>query len=148
MIRNATQEDLAYVLANMRPEDVREIWKATGKSCYEALADLEKLPYVALVIWNDVPVCVFGATLDPDGESATMFRFATPEWPTVVREAIKFGRRQFVDKMREAGVKRLVATTLSDSDTDWLKLFGAQRTGGRVDDSGTHFHTFELDLAA
>ena len=145
MIKNASQEDIAYVLANMRPEDVKEIWQATGKSCYEAISDLEKLPYVALVIWNDEPVCVFGATLNGDG-SATMFRFATPRWPTVIREAIKFGRRQFIEKMREAGVTKLVAQTTWDSDAEWLRLFGATETGGRGDEA--LFRHFELDLAA
>jgi hypothetical protein len=147
VVRNATAEDIAFVVKNMRPEDVREIWLLAGIPATEAIAEIGKWPYVALVIWRDEPVAIFGATLAPDGETAHMFRFATPAWPSVVKEAIRFGKRMFLDKMREAGVRQVFAKTVSESDTGWLKLFGAKECGGGVAASGAAFKTFMVDLA-
>lgn len=141
MVRNATADDIAFVVANMREQDRREIEEATGKSAEEAISELDQSPYVALVIWNEEPVAIFGATLRPDGKSAVMFRFATPAWPTVVREAVRFGRRQFLEAMKAVGVEHVYAMTLKDSDTDWLRLFGAKELP-----EGAKFKNFRVDL--
>lgn len=147
MFRNTTPEDVAYVVQNMRPEDVKELWLASGTTAAEAVAALGEKPYVAFTILkDDEPVAIFGATIDPDGV-ATMFRFATKHWPEVVREAVKIGRRVFVPLAKEARVKCLVAYPLANSDTRWLSLFGAKKIGGYMA-NGHHFHSFSLPLAA
>lgn len=147
-LRNATAADVKAILADLRPEDTRELWKATGKPATEALLDLERRPYVAFTLCQgEMPVAIFGATVEADG-SAWMFRFATTKWPSVIREAIKIGRRVMLPLFKQSGVKRLYAETLYESDTAWLRLFGAKKVGGRVDKNGTHFSSFVVDLAA
>src|SRR5262249_33662190 len=122
MIRNATSADIAYVLEHIRAEDRYEIEKITKVSAEEAIASIDSAPYLAFVIYRDEPVAIFGAMLREDGKSASMFRFATDAWPAVVKEAIRFGRRQFIDAMRKAGIEHLYAATVNESDTEWLRL--------------------------
>lgn len=148
MLRNTTAEDVAHVVSLMRPEDIRELYLASGKSAVEAIRDIGEKPYVSFTLCRDnEPVAIFGATLEPVTGVATMFRFATKRWPEVVREAVRFGRRTVLPMFKESGVKRIQAQALSDSDTKWLRLFGAKKTGGFVDDAGHHFHMFTLPLA-
>lgn len=148
MLRQATAEDVKAVLADLRPEDVKEIWKATGKPALEAIADLQNKECVAFTIFDGGgPVAIFGATRG-EGGVATMFRFATKRWPEVVRDAIKIGRRVMLPMFKAAGIRRLYAETLADSDTAWLRLFGAKKTGTRVDKEGNVFNTFLVDLVA
>lgn len=143
MIRNATAADIAYVVEHIRAQDRKEIEHATGRSVAEAIASLDDAPYIALVLYRDEPIAIFGATLQAGGKSAMMFRFATDAWPLVVREAVRFGRREFLDAVRAAGVERLYARTLKESDTDWLRLFGAVE----LPDDGSDFRGFQVDLA-
>ena len=144
MMANATMDDIRYVLDHLRPQDRQEIEAVTGQSAEEAIATIGALPYIALVIHQDEPVAIFGAMLRPD-KTATMFRFATDSWPTVVREAIKFGKRAFLLRMWEAGVKQLDAVTLDvPEQTAWLKLFGA-REDGRFERNGAKFVRFVVD---
>lgn len=145
MIRNSTAEDVTYVVQHMRPEDIKELWLASGKSAVEAVAAIGEQPYVSFTLCkDDEPVAIFGATIVPETGVATMFRFATRRWPEVVREAIKAGRRGILPMFAKAGVKKLRARAYCESDTKWLKLFGARYLGN----DGTLFRSFELDLAA
>lgn len=148
MFRNTTAEDVAFVVENMRPEDAKEWWLASGKPAVDAIRDLGEKPYVSFTLCRDgEPVAIFGATIEPETGEATMFRFATKRWPEVVREAVKIGRRLVLPLFKEAGVKRIVAQAPYGSDVRWLELFGAKTTMGFVDAKGTHFHRFALPLA-
>lgn len=147
MIRNATVADMTYVIERIRPEDTQEIEALTGVSLFEAIESLESAPYIALVIYRDHPIAVFGTILKENGVGR-MFRFATGEWPTVVREAIKFGKRQFLAKMWDAGLQRLEAVTLdTPGQTAWLKLFGATPYE-TFERNGSKFVRFAIDRPA
>ena len=126
MLRNATKEDVAYVVANMRFEDKLEIEALTGAPILDALATIDATPNIILALRKGTqPVAIFGALLIGEGQ-ATVFRFATPRWPKAVREAIRFGRRVFLPKLWAAGINRLEAVTLDNPpQTAWLRLFGA-----------------------
>lgn len=147
MLKNATAADIAHVVANMRAVDRREIEALTGVSAEQAVASIDQAPYVALVIYEGGPIAVFGAMHLP-GNVASMFRFATDAWPSVVREAIKFGRRTFLAKMWEIGVERIEAATLDEpGQTAWLKLFGADETE-KFSRNGRNFVRFAITRPA
>lgn len=142
MIRMAGEDDIEFVVAHMRDEDREEIEIVTGKPAAEAVAALKQCEHICIVVWRGEPVAIFGAIVWPDGKTAGMFRFATPAWPTVVREAIKFGRRAFLDAMRNHGIRRIYAHTLNSSDTEWLRLFGAKELPA----TSEKFKSFAVDL--
>ena len=63
MFRNTTAEDVAFVVANLRPEDAKEWWLASGKPAVEAIAELGEKPYVSFTLTKgDEPVAIFGAS--------------------------------------------------------------------------------------
>ena len=148
MVRKSTAEDIAYVAMNIREADGAEIEAATGMSLPDALKSLDATPNITLTLWKgDRPVAIFGALLVNPGE-ALMFRFATPLWSRAVRDAIKFGRREFLPKLWHAGVKRVEAVTLDLPDqTAWLRVFGAKETEKFLR-NGQKFVRFALDRPA
>ena len=140
MFRPSIASDFEYVLANLRQEDQIEM-AATGGN----FSDFWAQQCVSLTIYeNNIPVCVFGATRD--GDVATMFRLATDLWPEVIGQAIRFGRRYMLPKLKECGIKRVEAIHRDvPGATAWLRLFGAKKD--RVfERSGEKFAVFAVDL--
>ena len=113
-----------------------------------ALASMDASKKITLALRKGTrPVAIFGAVLATPTH-AIMFRFATPQWPKAVREAIKFGRREFLPRIWHAGVKRLEAVTLDDpQQTAWLRIFGAKEVDKFLR-NGKKFVRFALDAPA
>lgn len=140
MFRPSTSADFDYVLANLRQDDKVEM-AASG----DTLHGYAKSPCVALTIHEgSLPIAIFGATRD--GDVATMFRIATDLWPEVIGQAIRFGRRYMLPKLKECGIKRVEAIHRDIPDaTAWLRLFGAKKD--RVfEKNGEKFVVFAVDL--
>lgn len=142
MIRNATAEDIGYVVENIRSEDKLAFEKFTGLPLGAAIGRIGAAPYVALVLYREVPIAIFGATLNPDGTAST-FTFSTAAWPSVVREAIRFGKREFLARMWESGVSQIEVVTM-DSQAAWMRLFGGKEDCKLVR-NGAIFTRFLID---
>ncbi len=149
MIRNATAEDVNAVVWNLRGTDKREIRALTGMHPEDAIATLGASPCIAFtVMYEGRPAAIFGATQTQPGV-AVMHRFSTADWSKVVKEAIRFGRREFLPRIwglwGNAKIDRIEAVTMDDPEqTAWLRLFGAKPVE-TFERNGLPFVRFALD---
>lgn len=148
MIERANGQSVTYVWNHMREEDRTEITAAVGHCSPELRQMCLAQNAIAFVVLKDhEPVAIFGAESVGHGV-ARMFRFATPRWPEVVKETIRYSRRVLLPGLQTIGFDRLEANTLDIPEaTAWLRLFGAkkERTYGK---NGRDFAVYGLSLAA
>jgi hypothetical protein len=149
-IMPGTLRDIAYVTANLRPEDRGEI---------RASADLTSTVEAALIAFETSkgwcwtvkiagqPVAAFGAaeTSQLTPHIRTAWAFGTRRFRRTVPAISRFARAEWPDRLAGEGVRRLEARSLAGHDIAhrWLAALGA-RLEGRLERYGTGGEDFML----
>lgn len=146
----ATLRDIAYVTANLRQEDRREI---------RASADIASTVEAAVIAFETSkawcwtaqiagqPIAAFGtaATSPLTPHIRAAWAFGTKRFRRTVPAISRFAKREWPGRLRNEGVRRLEVRSLADHDIAhrWLAGLGA-RMEGTLESYGTGGEDFEL----